>query len=177
MRKLPLHSLSDRHLGLTRAIAETYIEAASVCFSRHHIPPVELAVEDMNSSSTCDVEWSVPDLRTERAHANLIDATEAGAYAVCLAAVELERGLVAVGRAETRTGADYYVAGPDHTGHDLEDCIRLEISAVDKGASATLKQRLREKLQQARNGDSNRPAVAAVVGFARTIALASLEDS
>ena len=61
-------------------------------------------------SARLKVEFSAPDSRTKSAWANDIDATEAGAYCVCLAAVEAVEQLVAVRRAETLTGADWFVA-------------------------------------------------------------------
>jgi hypothetical protein len=47
----------------------------------------------------------------------------------------------------------------------LENCFRLEVSGVDKGAESLVASRLLEKITQARNGQSNLPALAAVVGF------------
>ena len=58
---------------------------------------------------------------------------------------------------------------------DLEDCLRLEVSGVDRGPEQTVRQRLNAKLRQAAAGDSNLPALAGVVGFkARLIAIAEL---
>jgi hypothetical protein len=48
---------------------------------------------------------------------------------------------------------------------DLEDCFRLEISGVSEGAPREVTKRLLEKVQQAREGDSNLPALAGVIGF------------
>ena len=92
-----------------------------------------------------------------------------------LAAVELADDLVAVRRAETMTGADYYVAPMGNSPDDLEDCLRLEVSGVDHGPESAIGQRLRAKLAQAAAGNSNLPALACVVGFkARLIMLADL---
>ena len=33
---LPLRDMSDRHQGLTRALTESYLEAARVSLDRHH---------------------------------------------------------------------------------------------------------------------------------------------
>ena len=76
------------------------------------------------------------------------------------------RGLVAVRRAETRTGADYYVGEPEAGLEDLEASFRLEISGTDEGNESCIISRLREKLTQASKGNSNLPAIASVVGFA-----------
>jgi len=78
-------------------------------------------------------EWEATDDRTKHAWANEIDATEAGAYACVLAAVELTSGMVAVYRAETKTGADYYIVPAGNSVDDLENCLRLEVSGINKG--------------------------------------------
>ena len=106
------------------------------------------------------------------------NSTEKGAYACVLAAVELLEGLITVRRAETRTGADYYIAARGTPADDLESCIRLEVSGIDRGNAAAVARRLKEKLAQAKRGDSNLPAMAGVIGFrALLISLARLEDS
>ncbi|MDE0034485.1 MAG: hypothetical protein OXU75_15315 [Deltaproteobacteria bacterium] len=167
--------MEQRHFGLTEAIAESYTEAASVCMDRHHKSPTDFHLDSSGARSTTVVEWQVSNARVRRAWANETDTTEAGAYACILAAVELSNGLVAVRRAETETGADYYVAPKGRTQSDLEECWRLEVSGVDRGPEDTVMQRLRTKLAQAARGHSNLPALAGVVGFrARLILLAKL---
>ncbi len=124
------------------------------------------------------MEWEPTDERTKYAWANEIDTTEAGACACVLATIELVKGLVAVRRAETGSGADYYIAIPGTFANDLEDCIRLEVSGIDRGNSAAVNRRLKEKLDQAAAGMSNLPAMVGVVGFrARRILLSHLEES
>lgn len=172
---LPLQELSDRHPGLTKAIGDSYTEAAAVCLSRHHVSPAMLDMQGMEVRAICSVGWSEPDSRTLRAWANETDATEAGAYGVSLAAVEVGQGLVAIARAETRTGADYYVAPHGHSPDDLEHCFRLEVSGTDAGDEGVIRSRLHSKVAQARRGVSNLPALAAVVGFkAKSIAIAAV---
>ena len=166
--------MQQRHTGLTTAIADSYTEAAGVCLDRHHEPPTDFEIETDGSGTTVAVEWRPSDARTRRAWANETDATEAGACA--LAAVELVNGLVAVHRAETLTGADYYVARPGDSPADLEDCQRLEVSGVDRGLRGAVEERLRAKLDQVAAGRSNLPDLAGVVGFrARLVMLADLE--
>lgn len=173
---LPIHDMDQRHTGLTTAIADSYTEAASVCLDRHHESPTDFEIGTDGSRTTAALEWRPPNARTRRAWANETDATEAGAYACVLAAVELANGLVAVHRAETLTGADYYVARPGGSPQDLEDCQRLEVSGVDRGLRSAVEKRLRAKLDQARAGRSNLPALAGVVGFqARLVVLADVE--
>ena len=173
--KLRIQEMEQRHVGLTKAIADSYAEAARVCLHRHHEPPTDFTVETRGSRTTAAVDWRSPSARTRRAWANKVDTTEAGAYACVLSAVELVKGLVAVHRAETLTGADYYVARPGDSPPDLEDCQRLEVSGVDRGPRRVVEARLRAKLHQVAAGRSNLPALAGVVGFrARLVMLADL---
>lgn len=165
MNDLRIDGLHERHPGLTQALGQSFAEAASVCLSRHHQPPVTVSVKHGGNDEFRVVNFVVPDARVLNAHANETDATEAGAYGVSLAAVEAVAGLVAVRRAETLTGADWYVV-PDGTEiEDLENCIRLEVSGTNAGSSGDVARRLREKVAQAARGASNLPAIAAVVGF------------
>lgn len=161
---LPLQNMADRHQALTISVAGSYLEAARVCLDRHHISPKEFSLGDDGVESIAKVEWEETDNRVKAAWANADDATRDGAYAFAIAATELLRGMVAVRRAETRTGADYYIALPDQDLEDLENCFRLEVSGTDSDKSE-VKRRLRMKLEQARKGNSNLPALAAVIGF------------
>jgi hypothetical protein len=162
---LRLDGLHERHTGLTPPLADSYSEAACVCLSRHHQPPVTMSLTHGENDEFRMVDFAIPDARMLNAHANEIDATEAAAYAVSLAAVEALAGLVAVRRAATLTGADWYIAPSGTSSDDLEDCIRLEVSGINAGVSSDIKRRLREKLAQAARGASNLPAMAAVIGF------------
>ena len=175
--RLPIHDLSRRHTGLTDSVSESLNEGARVCLSRHHDPPVAFVIREAERRIAVVTEWEPPDERTRNAWANEIEATEAGACACILAAVELADGLVAVRRAETGSGADYYMAVPGTSAKDLEDCVRLEVSGINRGDSASIGRRMRDKLEQASAGSSNLPAMAGVVGFqARMILLARLEE-
>jgi hypothetical protein len=169
--RLRLHDMHLRHRALTPAIAGCYQEAASVCFQRHHSSPTEIRISDNNTNSSAQVEWEAPDSRTSDAWANETDTTEAGAYGCVIASVELVRNLMAVRRAETGTGADYYV-GPDGAGvDDLEDCLRLEVSGVNDGDEKAVRKRLLEKVVQAQRGNSSLPAIAGVIGFSERLVL------
>lgn len=176
--KLQLESLHERHIGLTPSLSGTFFEAASVCLSRHHDSPVEFEISRNGGASARLVEFQKPNARVLNAWANDIDTTEHGAYCVCLAAVEVEERLVAVRRADTLTGADWYVAPIGTEPDDLESCFRLEVSGVDAGGRAAVDARLRQKVDQTRRGASNLPAIASVVGFKeRAVAIQKVSDS
>ena len=159
-----LETLHERHRGLTEAVGSAFAEAAAVCCSRHHSPPHSIRIDTPNGGALRSLKWTVPDERTRDAWANRDDATRDGAYAVSLAVVEAELKLRATARAETRTGADYYVG----TGRrrDLEKDLRLEVSGTDSVDEQEVERRVMAKIKQTEEGDSNVPAVAAVVGFA-----------
>jgi hypothetical protein len=164
-----LRTLHARHRGLTEAVCHAYAEAAHVCLSRHHQPPIEIMIAEQGFIS----EWDVPGDRARRAWANLVDAVEAGAYAMAIAAVEATHEWFAISRAETLSGADYYV-GP--AGAELETAYRLEVSGVDTGDVAVLRARLSRKVRQTRAARSSAPALACVVGFQiRSILVSDLE--
>jgi hypothetical protein len=166
-----------RHPGLTKPVADGYAEAASVCLHRHHEPPAEYDVWNGDEKQGLLLDWNTPDERCLAAWGNEIDTTEAGAVGLVLTALETCVGLVAVRRAETLTGCDYYV-GPHGTGrNDLEQCSRLEISGVDHGPASKVYRRVAEKIEQAIRGESNLPALVGVVGFkARLIVFEPVED-
>lgn len=164
--KLELEGLHRTHPGLTASLAGSYCEAAAVVFCRHHTPPFEIEIVDSGGTvARRVVSLSSPDPRAQAANANANDAITAAAYCVSLAAVEDREQLVAVGRAETGTGADWYVAPRGHDREDLEDCYRLEVSGVESGDMTRVRGRLKQKVAQTRKGVSNVPALASVVGF------------
>jgi hypothetical protein len=138
---------------------------------------MEFSVQKEDRSVAAMVVWDATDQRTRAAWANEIDTTEQGAYAMVLAAVELMYGLVALRRAETTTGTDYYVGLPGTAAVDFERMYRLEIAGRDRASDRIVYATLLEKVEQARRGKSNLPAMVGVVGFlARLIMLRVVEE-
>ena len=162
---MKLEALHERHVGLTPSLAGAYSEAAAVCLNRHHESPVNLEIIQGNDTCTLSTEFLKPDVRTLNAWANEIDTTEFGAYGISLAAIEAKENLVAIKRAETLTGADWYVAPIGASLEDLEACFRLEVSGLDSGNRTAIETRLHKKIEQTKRGNSNLPAIATVVGF------------
>jgi hypothetical protein len=173
MPDLPLNEMERRHPGLTQSIASTYCEAAAICLQRHHGSPVEISINHARELLATAM-WIKPDECSIRAWANEVDATEAGAYGMALAAVEVADGLVAYARAETRTGADYYLGKAGLALDDLENSHRFEVSGISFADKTKIKARLQRKVAQATAGRSNLPAIAAVVGFSTKIVI--MED-
>lgn len=164
---------APRHPGVSAAVCEAFSEAAEVCLARHHEPPsTSLQVACAGKESIRCLKWSAPEETAKLSWKNRDDATRDGAYVVSLAVVEREMGMVALSRADTRTGADYYVGSPGLP--DLEEAFRLEVSGVDEGDRAEVRRRLKNKEDQAARGDSFLPAYASVVGFREAAVLVSL---
>lgn len=168
MEKTPLRflDLSTRHIGVSTAVGAAFAEAACVCLDRHHSSPVDFHLVDADKfNGLAQATWLTTDARAKSAWANNDDATRDGAYGIAIATIEVTRGLVAVGRAETRTGADYYLSFPGQPAEDFEKAFRLEVSGIDNCTQSLMETRLNQKVQQAVKGNSNLPAIAAVVGF------------
>jgi hypothetical protein len=169
-----LERLHLRHYGLSPFVNRSYAEAARVTLSRHHDSPIEVSIRNGTTERVRCLSWKVVGDRERMAWKNEDDATRDGAYAISIAAVEEEYGLFAISRAETRTGADYYVGQRGVS--DLEYAYRLEVSGTSEGDASTIRTRLQQKIAQARAGESNLPALASVVGYRqKCIALADIE--
>ena len=155
-----------RHDGLTIGTSTSINEAARVCLNRHHDSPTELLIDHEGVHTPASARWTAPTERELRGWADDIRATEHGAEACALAALELTQGLVAIERSRRGSGSDYVVAASAPLADDIEESMRLEISGSDHGSHAQLAYRLREKIDQLKRGRDIRPGWAVVVGFA-----------
>ena len=162
-RQLLFEGLESRH-QIDPHQLRCYANAARVRLDAHHKPPVDFDVASLSGKLTCLVGWSPTNDTLRRSTNNSDYATRDGAYVLAFAAVEELEGLISIGRAETKTGADYYLAPAISTHEDFESAVRLEVSGTD-GTPPEVKRRLKMKQAQARSGLGNGPAIAAVVGF------------
>lgn len=171
--ELRLSTLADQHPGVTAELGATYSQAAGVCLSRHHVPPVEILVSrDPERPTGYTLTWTPPTDRVRAAWANDDDATRDGAYALVLASSQAHLGLIAVARTPVGSGADYFVRPEtsseygENEDYDVDSLLRLEISGIDRcRGQADVQRRLRQKVSQARAGQSDRPAIVGVVAF------------
>jgi hypothetical protein len=170
---LLLKDLYLHHRGLTSELSGALCQAASVCLARHHRPPTDFTVRVDAAEAKQSVQWEMPSPAARHSNANASDAIRDGAYAISLLFVEHCLHLVAIGRAEEATGADWYIApfgeGFDANGEpniDAPGVFRLEVSGQELGRIGA---RLTQKPEQLRKGKSSLPGIAAVVGFERTL--------
>lgn len=146
------------------SLVEANAQAAEVCFDRHHGSPLTLLVHvDDAKPRAFTLSWHAVSDRQGRSHANALNATEDGAYAVAIAIIRETHNVHAYSRADHLTGSDYYAVAPGAT--DLEDALRLEVSGIDRGDLTAVNRRVREKVDQLLGGVSNLPGIACVVGF------------
>lgn len=169
--QLQIARLDRRHPGVNAHAAGYLHDAARVCLHRHHSSPTQVDIRHDAGAIKAEVQWSLPDAGCLASHANVDDATRDGAYACVIAAVELTDELIAIGRAHTKTGADYYLAPPGSGTDDLEQAIRLEVSGVNAGPEHEVAARLNRKLAQLRQGQGALPAIAGVIGFRERLVL------
>lgn len=162
-KPLRFENLAARH-AIDPHQLQGYANAAKVQLEKHHQPPTQFEVTSKGETYDYSVEWVPVDDLLRRSYNNADDATRDGAYVMAFAAVEDIEGMVGIARADTKTGADYYVAPVGSSPDDLEMAFRLEVSGTN-GPESVVRQRLKEKQQQTRDGIGTEPAIAAVVGF------------
>jgi hypothetical protein len=158
--------------GLSQVAWAFYVEAAAVMFESFHPPPPPprecKLVPSGRDEVRCFVTWVPTDERSRRTHAESLDATCDGAYAVAAACLFALDGWCVMGRTHHGSGADWYMLPPGATDPDA-DLVKLEVSGVAACAGTTgmaaLQARLRDKIAQTTRGDLDLPAVAVVVGF------------
>jgi hypothetical protein len=162
-RPLRFEALAERH-PIDPHQLQGYANAAKVRLEAHHTSPVDFELRTKDETMVCEVRWEPVDDMLRRSYNNADDAKRDGAYVMAFAAIEELKGLVSIGRAENKTGADYYVVPQGKAPTDFEEAFRLEVSGTD-GSVAEVRARLRQKQEQTRKGIGTEPAIAAVVGF------------
>ena len=174
--ELELGKLAGVQPRLDAELMAAFVQAARVCLDRHHSSPIELSMVEDEFESRVGLGWVPATDTMKRSWGNQNDVIEWGAVAVTLMMLGGVRGLVATQRAQRGSGADYYVSPQDASDEDLEGAIRLEVSGLDSGEVQDLARRLRQKVDQLKDGNSNTPGIAVVVGFsAKSLHLATLE--
>ena len=171
-----IDELAEAQPRLDSQLMTTFGQAASVCLDRHHVLPILLTVVEDEYRNEAELKWNPSTDAAKSSWGQQNDTVEWGAVGVTLAFLGTARGLIATRRAQRGSGADYYVAPPDGAVEDLEGVVRLEISGVDRDERTEIERRLKRKVQQLRDGETNSPGIAVVVGFrAKSILLATLE--
>ncbi len=180
--ELQIQSLSARHPGLTESLSNVFYEAAQICLSRHHASPIVFSVTHNQQTIEAVSQWDEPSSRTSRSQGNQNDATEYGACAISIAALEITTDFVVTARMESLSGGDFYIAPKSSIPNDFEEdyepglldsAYKLEVSGIDEGSQAVVSTRLRNKIQQTQDGNCHLPAIASVVEFSNKIVVST----
>jgi hypothetical protein len=181
-REFPkIEALHESHSGMTAALCSVLAESVSVVLTRcDFAPPTLFDLHAQSRSSSALLVWQKANERRLRAYQNQDDSVRDAAYGVAIAAVEIETDLRVVSRADTRSGADYYLDRNDLAADQpkeatFEGSYRLEVSGVGDGDADAVRQRLHSKRRQLSNGRSDKPGIAGVVGFRARLILFALE--
>lgn len=162
--RIDLHQLFE-HTALTRPHVEDRVDAACVMLSKFHESPLMVGIgwQEVDLENL-ELAWTAPDVQTQMTHANELDATEDGAYAVSFA-VATHAGYTVGRRAHHGSGADYLLT---RQGEPENDFLRLEVRGIARIKPTDRKllaRALEDKVKQLGRGDLDRPGIAMVVGF------------
>jgi hypothetical protein len=164
-----LHASGAEH-RLSEHVWGCWAEAACVCFARFHPKPPPPTTCHVKRGGEQDrplaISWRPPDETVGASHANDLDATRDGAYAVAAVAIHTIDGWRVRARAQSATGADLLAL---RDGDDPDDFVKVEVSGISSGSEERgpreMRRRLEKKIEQVREGDLDCPGIAVVVGF------------
>jgi hypothetical protein len=159
--KIQVEDLGSACSSVSAGILQCYGEAASVMFDRfHNQTPAKGSVRLNGEERPAEFSWRPPTADVKASHANELDATEDGAYAVSFLAAHRAAGYIVRKRAHHGSGSDWLMT---REGEPPNDFVRLEVSGIAK--NKPLGGRLNTKVTQLGNGDLDRPGLAVIVGF------------
>lgn len=149
-------SLSPGTVAFQREAASVALDA---CHTAAPVVAIWLEAGRVPAEHIFQLNWAPATDQMRGSHDNDTDATEDGAYAVAIVAMEAS-GFRVFARAKQRSGADYLMAPVDAS---EEEFLKLEISGIRRDGDWAA--RLKAKTAQVRKG-LQRPGCAVVVHFA-----------
>lgn len=162
MDKLDLNDLSKGLPGVTAPVAVSYCEAAAVCLHiQDHHPTTNLLISG-NSQKTIELDWTPVTDQQLRAHNDLQDATEEGAYAISFLLALQETDFTVIERSRKGTGIDYYLGYDDNA---FQHSARLEVSGIACATPQSFVSRISQKSKQAAKIDEGLPSYICIVDF------------
>lgn len=168
MRQIDLDQVPSSLGLLTKEWGEAICQAAAHCMTENaHASGVELRSDGMGLPNF-KILWA-PFKDATKVKATWFDAqvaVEHGAYAIALAAIDIQYGLKVVQRSAKGTGFDFWVKDPAKTGFLMQGAERVEISGILSGTKSDVSGRLTEKIRQMDQSASMKlPGHAVVVEF------------
>jgi len=167
IKEIHLNTLLNETPGITRAVGETFAEAAAVCLEdQRHRSRTAMNV-DGDFTGTFSIAWEGTTAQMRRCWADLQFATEFGAYAIAVLLVHELTELTIVERARKGTGFDFWLGDKDDSGILFQGKGRLEVSGILSGEETIVRSRVRQKLGQTNRSDGKLPALIIVVEFSK----------
>ena len=167
--RLELSELCAGLPRLTSAMGTALAEAATVCLSENgHNRNVALSVEGMQVTVYRLSCLEMTEAMRATYH-DLQEATEWGACGIAILLISRLTDYQVVKRSAKGTGIDYWLGRKDDP--LFQEAARLEVSGILVGDSATIRQRVRTKLEQVDlSASSAMTAFVIVIEFSRPMA-------
>lgn len=161
-----LDELCNGMPGLTQSLGEVFRDAASVCLAHNrHVSDTELTVEGSLNDHAYSVKWPTPTKQVTAAFGDLSEAVEWGACGVAALLMFHLTELVVVERSAKGSGFDFWLGEPDDEPL-FQEKTRLEVSGILNGSSTAVRERVKRKVEQMRDGGVPGKGYAVVVHFA-----------
>ena len=146
-------------------------QGAAVCLeSQGHPQGVSLDARG-DVTESCSVTWPPVTAQALRTWAEPRVATERGAEAIAVLLAQQETGHAVIEMARQGTGFDYWLG--EESGITFQRKAMLEVSGIRQGSDSEVRARVREKLRQTEQSDSQYGTMQAwviVVEFGRPLA-------
>ena len=162
--KINIEDLRLGIVGLTQAMGSFYAETASVCLDDqgHSSPtPMNVIMLEKQATVTTMIDWVAP-AGPAKANSDLQEATEYGSYGIAALIACKPRGLE-MQRSAKGTGIDFWLT----PGPLMQRSARLEVSGILSGSRASMRARVKEKLNQSQKSAGMLPVIVVVVEFSR----------
>jgi len=168
IKKIQLKELGEGLNYLTPSYGMVLAEAAAVCLDNQgHPNGVELLV-DGDFSDKFHIYWPVVDQSMRRCYADLVEATENGAYGIAILLAKDLAGFKIIEKSVRGNGFDYWLGFTDD--FIFQNKTRLEVSGILNGEERDIQSRLRIKIGQTKKSDKlNIPAYIIIVEYGNPI--------
>jgi hypothetical protein len=165
---LDLTTLTAGHPGLSANVASSFVDAGAVCLEHHGHEHGVVLSGNGDCSRTWRLFWPPATDQTRRTWRDMAEATEYGACGIAILVVKEHTGYSVLERARKYQGCDYWLGEEDDL--PFQNKARLEISGILHGNDASVRQRVKEKVEQTRQSDgSGIPAYIVIVEFGRPV--------
>ncbi len=165
VEELRLDELGEGTPGITAEWGGYLAQAAAVCLEeQYHRCGVEMQM-DGDYERTFSISWGPVTDQIRRCLGDEEEATENGAYAIAALSITRITDLVVVHRSAKGGGFDFWLGSVEDSDTLFQGKARLEVSGIRKGTEATIRKRVREKVDQTRTSDGSSEAYINVVEF------------